>query len=212
MRTSQTSTPYSPRLVEISNDDPAILHRPEDYAKPFVSVAEELVSKAEDALSRNNKDDAKELFLRAAAVYRISRFPINRSPLTEEAWQKGKAAYEKGGELLDPPSVAVAVPFGLADTSAGDRDVSISSYLRMPKGNRPAAGWPVLLFICGLDAYKTDHTPRTQQHVDRGYATLSFEIPGTGDCPRCGNRSDLAGSVNGQHLGLGGNGSPGIWI
>jgi pimeloyl-ACP methyl ester carboxylesterase len=41
----------------------------------------------------------------------------------------------------------------------------------------------VLLFICGLDAYRTDHTPRTQAHVDHGYATLSFEIPGTGDCP-----------------------------
>jgi hypothetical protein len=38
-----------------------------------------------------------------------------------------------------------------------------------------------------LDAYKTDHTPRTQQHVDRGYATLSFEIPGTGDCPAAPN-------------------------
>lgn len=41
----------------------------------------------------------------------------------------------------------------------------------------------MLLFICGLDAYRTDHTPRTQAHVDRGCATLSFEIPGTGDCP-----------------------------
>ena len=53
----------------------------------------------------------------------------------------------------------------------------------MPKNEKPEAGWPVVLFICGLDAYRTDHTPRTQQHVDAGYATLSFEIPGTGDCP-----------------------------
>ena len=41
----------------------------------------------------------------------------------------------------------------------------------------------MLLFICGLDAYRTDHTPRTQQHTDHGFATVSFEIPGTGDCP-----------------------------
>ena len=43
------------------------------------------------------------------------------------------------------------------------------------------------MFICGLDAYKTDHTPRTQAHVDRGFATLSVEIPGTGDCPAAPN-------------------------
>lgn len=44
-----------------------------------------------------------------------------------------------------------------------------------------------MLFICGLDAYRTDHTPRTREHVERGYATLSFEIPGTGDCPAAPN-------------------------
>jgi pimeloyl-ACP methyl ester carboxylesterase len=38
-----------------------------------------------------------------------------------------------------------------------------------------------------LDAYRTDHTARTQEHVERGYATLSFEISGTGDCPAAPN-------------------------
>ena len=36
----------------------------------------------------------------------------------EEAWARGKAAYEKGGALLDPPSVPVAVPFTHADRSS----------------------------------------------------------------------------------------------
>jgi hypothetical protein len=52
-----------------------------------------------------------------------------------------------------------------------------------------------MLFICGLDAYRTDHTARTQgepgarsqEHVECGYATLSFEISGTGDCPGAPN-------------------------
>lgn len=168
-------------------DDPEVLYRPDDYAKPFFPVAEQLVSQAEDASSMGNSDQAKDLFLRAAAVYRIARFPINRSAISQEAWEKGKSAYEKGGHLLDPPSVPVQIPFTQADPSAGDRDVAIQAYLRLPKGARPAAGWPVLLFICGLDAYKTDHTPRTQEHVDHGFATLSFEIPGTGDCPAAAN-------------------------
>ena len=179
--------PIFAELIETSDDDPQILHRPDEYAKPFFPVAQRLVSRAEDAASRGENDEARDLFLRAAAVYRIARFPINRSPLSQEAWEKGKAAYERGGELLDPPSVPVAVPFTHVDTAAGDRDVPVQAYLRLPEGDRPDAGWPVLLFICGLDAYRTDHTPRTQRHVDHGCATLSFEIPGTGDCPAAPN-------------------------
>ena len=179
--------PIFAELIEVSGDDPAILNRPDDYAAPFLPVGQRLHELAEDSLSGGRRDEAKKLFLRAAAIYRIARFPINRSPLTEEAWEKGKAAYERGGELLDPPSVTVDVPFVHADVLAGDRDTAIPTYLRLPKGEKPTGGWPVLLFVCGLDAYRTDHTVRTQEHVDRGYATLSFEIPGTGDCPAAPN-------------------------
>jgi hypothetical protein len=81
--------------------------------------------------------------------------------------------------------------------------VPIQAYLRLPAGKQPANGWPVLLFICGLDAYKTDPTPRTQTHVNHGLATLSFEIPGTGDCPGS-QRPDFSRPPHEQHLGLGG--------
>ena len=174
--------PIFAELIKSSNDDAAVLYRPDDYAKPFMPVGQRLVEQAEKAAA-DGKAEAVDLFLRAAAVYRIARFPINRSQLSQEAWELGKAAYEQGGLLLDPPSVAVEMPFGHADTSAGDLDVQIPGYLRIPKGDKPQNGWPVLLFLCGLDAYRTDHTPRTTAHVEHGWATLSIEIPGTGDCP-----------------------------
>ncbi len=179
--------PVFAELVRISNDDPGILYRPDDYAKPFFPVAQQLVAEAEEAASNGSTAEARDRFLRAAAVYRIARFPVNRSPLSQDAWNKGKAAYERGGELLDPPSVKVDIPFKHVDTSSGDADVPIQAYLRLPRGAKPQSGWPELLFICGLDAYRTDHTPRTQEHVDHGCATLSFEIPGTGDCPAAPN-------------------------
>ena len=179
--------PIFAELSQSSGDDPSILYRPDDYAKPFFPVADRLAAAAQDAASNGHARKARELYLRAAAVYRIARFPINRSPLSQEAWQKGKAAYEQGGRLLDPPNIPIHIPFTHADTTAGDLDTGIPAYLRVPQGQKPADGWPVLLFICGLDAYRTDHTPRTQAHVDRGYATISFEIPGTGDCPAAPN-------------------------
>ena len=175
--------PVFDELRRTSNDDPAILHRPDDYATPFLPAAHLIVDRAERALADEDDDRARDLFLRAAALYRIARFPINRSPLSTQAWEDGKSAYERGALLLDPPSVTVSIPFVHADPSAGDEETPIQAYLRLPQGRAPGGGWPVLLFVCGLDAYRTDHTPRTQAHVDRGYATLSFEIPGTGDCP-----------------------------
>ena len=175
--------PIFDELIAASEGSCDILFRPDDYAKPFLPAAQKLVAAAGEAEGRGDSAAAGDLYLRAAAVYRIARFPINRSPVSEQAWQKGKEAYVNAGRYLVPPSAAIDIPFQHADVSAGDADLPIQAYLRMPVTEKPAAGWPVVLFICGLDAYKTDHTPRTQMHVDRGFATLSFEIPGTGDCP-----------------------------
>lgn len=175
--------PVFAELAAADDADPGIVYRPDDYAAPFLPTGQRLVARAEAALSVGRAAQARDLFLHAAAVFRIARFPVVRSPLGQQAWEAGKAAYEQGGRLLDPPSVAVDIPFTHADPAAGDDGGTIPAYLRIPSGKRPDHGWPVLLFICGLDAYRTDHTPRTQVHVDRGYATLSFEIPGTGDCP-----------------------------
>lgn len=175
--------PIFASLQEAADDDPKLLYLPDEYAKHFFPAAESLVEQADKASANGQTAEARDLLLRAAAVYRIARFPINRSPLSQQAWEEGKAAYERAGDLLDPPSKAVEIPFRHADTATGDRDTPIQAYLRIPNGERPRSGWPVLLFICGLDAYRTDHTPRTQEHVNHGFATLSFEIPGTGDCP-----------------------------
>ena len=179
--------PIFKELVQISNDSSDLLYRPDDYAKPFFPVAEDLVSRASQAETHGDAAKAQELYLRAAAVYRIARFPVNRSKVSQEAWERGKEAYVKAGRYLNPASVALNIPFTHGDAAAGDLLVPVQTYLRMPTGKKPGAGWPVMLFICGLDAYKTDHTPRTQVHVDRGFATLSFEIPGTGDCPAAPN-------------------------
>ena len=179
--------PIFAELVRISGDRTDFLYRPDEYALPFFPVAEKLVSLAAEAEAKSDTAQARDLYLRAAAVYRIARFPVNRSTASQQAWELGKAAYAKGGRYLNPPSLPVDLPFTHADEAAGDRCVPIQAYLRLPSGEQPEQGWPLLLFICGLDAYKTDHTPRTQEHVDRGFATLSFEIPGTGDCPAAPN-------------------------
>ncbi len=193
--------PVFAKLRIFSGDDPDFLIRePDEYARAFLPVGEELVSAAQKSAAEGSVVEARDLYLRAAAVYRIARFPIIRSPLTREAWETGKAAYELAGRLLSPPSAPVTMPFIHSDADAGDSPAAIPAYLRIPEGTRPVGGWPVVLVICGLDAYRTDHTQRTQAHVDRGFAALSFEIPGTGDCPAAPNDPASADRLMGSIL------------
>ncbi len=72
-------------LINTSNDDSSILYDPDAYATPFLPVGASLVKQAEEAESANDIEKAEELFLRAGAVYRIARFPVNRSKLSQEA-------------------------------------------------------------------------------------------------------------------------------
>lgn len=121
-----------------------------------------------------------------AALYRIARFPINNTPVTQEAWLRGTAAYLKGGKYLDPPNAEVSIPHTHALKAEGDGD-EIRANVRIPKPASKSSPVPVLIFICGLDAYRTDHTVRTSEHVRRGFACVSVDIPGTADCPSAKN-------------------------
>lgn len=183
--------PIFSELIQASNDDPKALYDPDAYAKPFFPVAEALVANAKEALKAGSTEEARDLYMRAACVYRIARFPINRtSGLAKKAWEEGKKAFIAASPYLDPPSREVLIPFTHASSAAEESaDAVIPVYLRVPADRTmPENGWPLLIFICGLDAYRTDHTPRTDLHCRRGYAVLSVEIPGTGDSPA--SRSD----------------------
>ncbi|KAJ5703262.1 hypothetical protein N7493_011651 [Penicillium malachiteum] len=169
-------------LIETNGDDYNIFYDPDAYAAPFFPVGKRLLEEAQMA-ETTDISATRDLYLRAAAVFRIARFPINRSPVSHRAWQYGKDVDMAASPYLDPPNREITIPHTYQDTSADDKD-TIYSYLRIPsKIQQPEGGWPVILFICGLDAYRTDHTVRTQSHVCHGFACLSIEIPGTGDSP-----------------------------
>ena len=85
--------PIFEELVRMSEGNPDILYRPDEYAEPFFPVAKNLVSRAGYAEANGDPLTARDLYLRAAAVYRIARFPINRSRESLKAWELGKAAY-----------------------------------------------------------------------------------------------------------------------
>lgn len=175
-------------LITDSNDDAAVFSDPDRYAAPFFPVAEELYQNGDVAEKSGDLDAARDFFLRCAAVYRIARFPINRSPATQKAWERGLDAYLRASPLLDPPNFPVKIPHSHALVSAGESTSDIiNAFVRIPKGEQPASGWPVVLFICGLDAYRTDHSAypggKLQCHLEAGRALVIVDIPGTADSP-----------------------------
>ncbi|KAI0123249.1 Alpha/Beta hydrolase protein [Xylariales sp. AK1849] len=180
-------------LVQATGDNADVLFNPDEYAKPFFPVAGSLMKQAHDAENAGHIDKARELFLRAGAVYRIARFPINRSQLGQRAWYLGKEAYLAASPYLSPPSFEVAITHRHAAPEAGESNESvIGACIQIPDGDRPAAGWPVILFICGLDAYRTDHSSqpggKLYSHHHYGQALVIVDIPGTADSPAA--RSD----------------------
>lgn len=179
-------------LIQSSGDDPAVLFDPDEYARPFFPVAENLTSKAREAESAGDVNKARELFLRAGAVYRIARFPINRSQLGQEAWNSGREAYLAASPYLSPPNIEVAIAHKHAAAESGEsREAVIRACVQIPDGEKPAAGWPVVLFISGLDAYRTDHSSQAggklYSHHHHGQALVVVDIPGTADSPAARN-------------------------
>lgn len=151
------------------------------YASAFFPTAEALTKEAGTAEESGNRDKARELYLRAAAVYRISRFPVPRSPKQKQAWELNKEVYLKGARFLDPPISLVKVPHihGLAGTTEDGSELPI--FVSRPKNTSGPV--PLLLTIFGLDGYRTEGTPNHNFPISRGWAWASVEIPGTGDNP-----------------------------
>ncbi len=176
--------PIFQELIRVNKDDYDVFYDPDRYAEPFIPAAEALMAAAQKAEQAGDKEKARELYLRTGAVCRIGRFPIIRSPLGKKLWEMNKTASLAASAYLSSPIVEVKIPFTHASAAAGEStDATIPAYLRIPEGETPAGGWPVLLFICGLDHYRTDFEQRTTRHAKNGFACVVIEIPGTGDCP-----------------------------
>jgi predicted dienelactone hydrolase len=147
-------------------------------------VAESLTRKGDDAASANNLALASELYLRAACVYRISRFPyVTSFPRVSsetkwKAWQAQKDVYMKAASKWPAPVREVTVAH--SSRKGADRE-TIPIYVRLPE--KTTGKVPVVLLITGLDGYRPDNTQRSDEFVARGWACVIAEIPGTADSP-----------------------------
>ncbi|RDL38656.1 uncharacterized protein BP5553_02996 [Venustampulla echinocandica] len=157
------------------------------YTEAFFPTAEKLTQQGDELAKYKNLTSASELYLRAACLYRIARFPyitmspVVNSPIKWTAWEAQKEVYMKAGGLWEDKVEEVVVPF--LDKAGRDRD-EIPVYVRIPNtGIKEGRKAPVVVLFTGLDGYRPDNTQRTEEFLRRGWACVVVEIPGTADCP-----------------------------
>ncbi|KAI0172974.1 alpha/beta-hydrolase [Hypoxylon sp. FL1284] len=155
------------------------------YTSSFVLNATNLERRGDEALARGDRQEASALYLRAACVMRIARFPyITKYPRRScehkwKMWERQKAVYMKAGRTWEP-SPLQEVMIDHRSARGLDYDV-IPAYVRVPP--RGGAACPAVILLTGLDGYRTDNTQRCNEILSRGWAVVVFEIPGTADSP-----------------------------
>lgn len=164
------------------------------YTRAFLSTAEALELDGDAACAEGRVESASALYLRAACVLRIARFPyiaaragegegeeegcVGRCPVKWRAWMAQKRVYMKAAARWEEPIEEVEILHSAG--RAGHDDAVIPAYVRVPSGTTSC---PTVLLFTGLDGYRPDNTGRCDEFLRRGWAVVVLEVPGTADCP-----------------------------
>ncbi|KAF4966979.1 hypothetical protein FSARC_5418 [Fusarium sarcochroum] len=156
-----------------------------EFTEAFFSTAERLEFQANEAMKKDDNTRANALYLRAACVLRIARFPYITAvphvndPIKWRAWEWQKAVYMKASATWAVPLTEVAIPHIFR--KGADRD-TVPVYVRVPQSTETKAH-PTILVLTGLDGYRPDFTILHDEFLSRGWAAVIAEVPGTADCP-----------------------------
>ena len=125
-------------------------------------------------------DEAKRNYMLAYHYYRMARFPVPNTPAKKAAYRSSVDNYVKASRYFDPSLERVVIPF----TGRKGEGKEITTYLRKPKGfERP----PVLINHAGVDVFKEEQCLVELAFWERGLATLSMDMAGTGGSPILGS-------------------------
>ena len=123
------------------------------------------------AASGGDPHQACETYLLSFDYFRIARYPVPSTPGKQAAYRHSLRVYLKAAKYFDPPLEIVEQPF---------EDKKLIGYLQIPKS---AAKPPVVLQWGGVDGWKEDRTTASRALNSMGIATLSIDMPGTGENP-----------------------------
>src|ERR1700721_1952738 len=147
----------------------------DEWAAAWSKVAARYEADARAAEAAGRIKEAQESYLMAWRLYSFARWPTPNSPGKQTAYTHALDAFAHHASLLDPAPTLVRIPF---------EGHEIVGWLRLPKGAHAA---PLVLTISALDSRKEDNVERSDAFIQRGIATFSLDMPGTGQAPLKGD-------------------------
>ena len=129
----------------------------------------------EQAEARGDGSMAERAFLLASFWYFLARFPHIINPDGAEAYRRHVQAYLRAARHFASGLEVLKIPF---------EGSTLTAYLRLPPGTSQT-GWPLVVIWGGIDVWKSDLEVHSQSEalLKAGIATLSVDMPGTGECP-----------------------------
>jgi esterase FrsA len=112
-----------------------------------------------------------ELYMHAFDACRVVRYPTPNSPGKLEAFQHSLRMFRKAAPYFDPPLEIIELPFD---------GKKLIGYLQRPPG---VAKPSVVLHWGGVDGWKEDRLRIAKSIMDAGLASLTIDMPGTGENP-----------------------------
>jgi pimeloyl-ACP methyl ester carboxylesterase len=126
-----------------------------------------------DELAKQGADGRQigEMYDFAFNYCRIGRYPVASTPGKQEAYRHSLRMFRKAAKYFDPPLQIVEVPF---------EGKQLTGYLQIPKG---VVKPPVVMHWGGVDGWKEDRQGAAAAILRAGLASLSVDMPGTGENP-----------------------------
>jgi hypothetical protein len=187
------------------------------WCQVWSEIAQPYEKRGREEEKAGNYEQAKNSYMLAYNYYRMARFPVPNTPAKKAAYRSSVENYVRASRYFDPPLERIVIPF---EGNKGEGK-EIKAYLRKPKRiDRP----PVLINHAGVDVFKEEQCLIEPAFLDRGIATLSMDMAGTGESPILGsldaeriydpimtflqNRSD----IDGARIGILGMSFGGYWV
>ena len=112
-----------------------------------------------------------EIYMHAFDACRVGRYPSPTSPGKLQAFQHSLRMFRKAAKHFDPLLEIIEVPF---------EGKKLVGYLQKPPGvTKPA----VVMHWGGVDGWKEDRLKIAKTAMDAGLASLTIDMPGSGENP-----------------------------
>ncbi len=144
----------------------------DEWAKAWCKVGLDYEAKGDDMAKQGAAGTAlAEQYLLAFSNCMIARYPVPSTPGKLEAYRHSLRIFRKAAKHFDPPLEIVEIPF---------EGKTLIGYLQIPRGlTKP----PIVMHWGGVDGWKEDRQRASGFLHRAGLATLTIDMPGTGENP-----------------------------